>query len=53
MGIIQVAIMRRDVARSWELHIAHAITPYGVASNVVLFILIGSLYGLPTAQVAT
>lgn len=33
MGMIQVAIMRRDVARSWELHIAHAITPYGVADT--------------------
>ncbi|GIV64526.1 MAG: hypothetical protein KatS3mg045_1954 [Bellilinea sp.] len=53
MGIIQVATVRRDVARSWELHIVHAVTPYGVARTVVLFILIISLHRLPTAQVAT
>jgi hypothetical protein len=47
MGIIQVATVRRGVARLWKLHIVHAVTPYGVESNVELFILIVSLHGLP------
>lgn len=45
----RVAIVRRDVARPWELaapHIVHAIMPHGVACNVVLFFLAVSFRSL-------
>ena len=49
MGRNQVAAVRRNVARLWELaahHVAGAITPYGVTGNVVLVILAVSLRSL-------
>jgi hypothetical protein len=56
MDITRVATLMRDGARPWELpttHIVHAVTPYDVACNVVLFILTVSIYGLLTALVVT
>ncbi|GIV91428.1 MAG: hypothetical protein KatS3mg056_0137 [Chloroflexus sp.] len=49
MGRIQVAAVRRSVARSQALaahHVVCAITPYGVAGNVMLVILAVSLRSL-------
>jgi|GEM_PF-524517 hypothetical protein len=51
MWITGVAPVRCDVACPWEpnaTHIAHAVTPHGVAGNVRLFILAVSLRGLLT-----
>lgn len=51
MRITRVATVRCDGARPWELaalHIVHAVTPHGVAGNVVLLILAVSRHGLLT-----
>lgn len=51
MGIIQIATVRVDASRPWELaavHIVHAVTPYGVAYKAVLFALAVGLHSLIT-----
>lgn len=47
MGIPRIAPVRRDIARLQELaaaHIVHAVTPSGIACNVVLFSLAINLH---------
>lgn len=56
MGISRVTTVRRDGARPRDLaapHSGHAVAPYGVEYDVVLFILTVSSQGLLTAYVAT
>ncbi len=52
MGITRVTTVGRDVARPWKLaatHSGHAVVPYGVECNIVLFILTVSCRDLLTA----